>query len=99
MFWPYHDTLFLNQFGENLGTFNDQALETYGEALGLDTVAFNSCLDDNRHSSQLRADLNQGQEQGVTSTPTLFVNGTPVNGAVPFAQLNQMIQTELNNAG
>lgn len=94
-FWTYHDTLFLNQRGENLGAFNRDALKNFAAALGLDQDAFNDCLDSNRHRSTVQAETNAGSDRGITSTPTIVVNGEVYPGVVPFNQLQDIIEAEL----
>ena len=46
-------------------------------------------------ADEVRADLLQGQGLGVSSTPTVFVNGRAVLGAAPFATFDQIIREEL----
>ena len=96
-FWQYHDTLFLNQHGENLGTFDDPALKNFSNAIGLDEEAFNECLDSGRYSSQIGADQRTGGALGVTSTPTLIINGQLLEGVPPFETLQEIIEDELSN--
>jgi len=97
-FWPYHDTLFANQRGENQGAFRDDTLQAFAAALGLDEAAFNACLDSGRYRDEVQAETAAGQERGVRSTPTLFINGEKVEGAIPFDQLQPMIEAALANA-
>jgi protein-disulfide isomerase len=97
-FWPYHDTIFANQRGENQGYFNDDALKAFAAALGLDEAAFNDCLDADRYRDKVQAETAAGQERGVRSTPTLFINGELVEGAIPFEQLQSLIEVALNNS-
>lgn len=37
-----------------------------------------------------------GQQIGVQSTPTFLVNGTPIIGAQPFENFQQVIESILN---
>jgi protein-disulfide isomerase len=97
MFWPYHDTIFANQRGENVNAYSTAALKNFASALGMDTAAFNDCLDSGKYSRVVRNELTEGRDRGVTSTPTLFVNGEEVRGAVPFDQLQSMVETILAN--
>ncbi len=94
-FWQYHDTLFLNQNGENQGTFNDRTLKTFAVNLGLDTATFNSCLDSGKYSDLVQADLEAAKARNVNSTPTFFVNGEEVRGALPFEQFQTIIDAAL----
>ena len=89
-FWELHDAMFENQ--NELGV---DALKRQVGALGLDQAAFDSCLDSDRFADEVRADLLQGQGLGVSSTPTVFVNGRAVLGAAPFATFDQIIREEL----
>jgi protein-disulfide isomerase len=95
-FWPYHDTIFLNQNGENLGAFSDRALKSFAVALGnLDTAAFNQCLDEGRYRQEVRDETAEASSRGVSSTPTLIINGTVYEGGLPFESIQQIVQREL----
>lgn len=98
-FWPYHDILFANQAGENQGAFSKTRLKAFAAALKLDTKAFNSCLDSRRYRQKVQAETQDGRARGVTSTPTTFVNGQKIEGALPFSQFQQLIEAELAKQG
>lgn len=97
MFWPYHDVIFENQRGENVNAYNTTALKNFAAAIGMNTEEFNSCLDSGKYSRAVRSELEEARNRDVRSTPTLFVNGEKVEGAVPFAQLQSMIETIVAN--
>ncbi len=94
-FWPYHDTLYLNQRGENAGAFGDDALNAFAVALGLDEVAFEACLDSGRYENQINSELVTASERGVSTTPTTAINGQIIEGAVGFDRLQAFIESEL----
>jgi protein-disulfide isomerase len=94
-FWPYHDTLYLNQRGENAGAFGDDALLAFAAALGLDEVAFEECLDSGRYENQVNSEWATASERGVTTTPTTAINGQVITGAVSFERLQAIIESEL----
>ncbi len=94
-FWDYHDTLFLNQNGENRGTFNDTALESFAALIGLDEQAFNTCLDSDKYQDDIEAGFTNGVELGVKSTPSFIINGELVAGALPFAEFERVIDAAL----
>ena len=82
-FWDYHDMLYTNQSGENLGAFANRRLVAFAESLGLDMQAFNTCFDDDAYRDQIDSDEQSGLQLGVNSTPTIVVNGTIVEGDNP----------------
>jgi protein-disulfide isomerase len=74
-FWDYKSILFTNWNGENIGTFADRKLVAFAESLGLDMDKFNSCFDANTYKSQIDKDFMDGTSLGVSSTPSIFVDG------------------------
>ncbi len=85
-FWEYHDLLFTNQNGENIGDFTSKRLIAFADKLGLDSSAFKSCYNANTYRQQVLDDLARGQSLGVTATPSFVVNGTLVQGYTGLAQ-------------
>ncbi|OGH06986.1 MAG: hypothetical protein A2W22_00720 [Candidatus Levybacteria bacterium RBG_16_35_11] len=94
-FWEMHDYLFKNQSGENQGGFSKENLKKFAAALGLNTTQFNSCLDTDKYAKAVDDDLAAGQKVSVSGTPTTFVNGKILVGAVPYAELKNLIDQEL----
>jgi len=88
-FWEYHDLLFEN--GQRLGR---EALVTYAERIGLDTHAFEQCLDDPATHARVAADVEAAGRAGVNSTPTLFINGRLVEGALERAYYDYAVTIE-----
>ena len=95
-FWEYHDFLYENQNGENRGAFSKDNLKQFAEQLGLDTDQFNQCLDTGKYTEVVEQENEVARQLGVQSTPTFVVNGTPVIGAQPFENFQQVIETFLN---
>ncbi len=94
-FWEYHDTLFLNQNGENRGAFTDRILKSFAGHIGLDEQAFDACLDSGKYRENVEASFVKGVELGVESTPSFLINGELVAGALPFEEFDRLIQTAL----
>lgn len=76
-FWEYHDVLF-----ENQKTLDRASLLRYARELGLDVDGFRTCLDDPATMALIREDIEAGDRLGVASTPTLFINGRRLEGAL-----------------
>ena len=101
-FWPYHDYLMENQDGENEGAFNRETLDQIATAVGLDMDAYGSCMDGDASMQAVVDETAQGAAAGVTSTPTLAINGVLQRpGAIPMADatsgpgLRTLIDAEL----
>lgn len=79
-FWPYHDYLFANQLGENVGSFSVERLQQIATMVGLDRSAFDAGLqlDAAREAfTDIRADFEADAARlGIRSTPTVVVDGT-----------------------
>jgi protein-disulfide isomerase len=97
-FWPYHDVLFLRQGRENSGVYTIGRLKDYGRevdaalpAAAWDQAAFESCVYSGRTKITVERLTAQAREVGVTSTPTLLVNGQLLRGVQSIEQLRQAI--------
>lgn len=93
-FWEYHDLLFENQQALDIGS-----LKVYAQQLGLDSEAFDDCLDSGHFATEVEQDLTDGVNYGVTATPTFFVNGRLVRGAQPLSVFQALIDEELAKQG
>ena len=71
------------------------SLKQHAATLGLDSAAFEKCLDSGKHTAEWQKDSADGEKAGVQSTPAFFVNGRPVTGAVPYEQFADVINEEL----
>ncbi|MFT4040534.1 MAG: DsbA family protein [Thermomicrobiales bacterium] len=90
-FWPYHDTLYVNQHGENQGAFTDERLKAIADSLSLDATAFAACLDDPAMAAAVTTSTDDGREAGVNATPWLTVNGVRVENWQDWATLSAAI--------
>jgi len=93
-YWKYHDLLFQNQ-----SALDDASLKNYAASLGLDTAAFNQCLDSDKYMSEVQKDEQDGITAGVQGTPAFFINGMPLSGAQPYAAFKAAIDAALAEAG
>lgn len=94
-FWEYHDLLFESQNGENQGAFSKENLKGFAANLGLDTKAFNECLDSGKYTQAVQESTQIAQSIGVRSTPAFLINGTPMIGAQPFESFQKVIDDSL----
>lgn len=94
-YWEYHNKLYSSQSGENQGAFNKDNLKKFSEDLGLDTSAFNECLDSGKYTQLIQDESSTASSIGVRSTPTFLINGQAVVGAQPFEIFQQTIDSFL----
>jgi len=92
-FWDYHDKLFSNQ-----SSLDRASLEQYAGELGLDMTKFKAALDSGQFRAKVDSDAGAGAAVGASGTPTFFINGRQLVGAVPFENFKTMIDEELVKA-
>ena len=89
-FWEYHDILFENQ--ENLKT---EDLKRYAQDLELDIRKFEEALNSGKFKDKVTSDMDDGENLGVSSTPTFFINEQMHKGVLPYDQFKELIEKEL----
>ena len=90
-FWDYQNKLFLVQAkaGQvksekvDVGRFSSGKLKDYAAGLGMDTGAFNKCLDANEHLETVQNQSRQAKQLGISATPGFVVNGSPLGNGAP----------------
>lgn len=98
-FWSYHDMLFANQTGENVGDFTTSRLVAFAGALGMDKSSFSQCLNSKKYQSQIDQDVALGDSLGIQATPSFVINGQIVAGAQPFNVFAQALDQALAAKG
>lgn len=95
-FWSYHDVLFDRQGRDRFTVDN---LSGYAEQVGLDRQQFRDCVLSGQHRSDVEQNNIAFRESGGTGTPTFVVGTEVVGGAVPFEQMQPVIERQLEAAG
>jgi len=94
-FWEFHDVLYRNQAGENAGAFSKERLKSFGERLGLEPTAFNTCIDAEKYAGAVQTDANDVRQKGFNGTPTFVIGDQRVVGAQPFGVFAAAIDAAL----
>ena len=89
-FWKLHDLMFKDQ-----ASLTQDQLTKIAKKIGVNVEKFSKCLESNKFLSKIKDDMALGQELGIKSTPTFFVNGQLLNGALPFGVFKEIIDAEL----
>ena len=87
-FWEYHALLYENQ---SAGFSEERLIELAREA-GLDVGGFEEDLASGRFERAVAEDFQEGQEMGVTGTPTFIINGRVVAGLQPVEVYEEAIE-------
>ncbi|MHB8831526.1 MAG: DsbA family protein [Patescibacteria group bacterium] len=88
-FWEMHDKIFA---ANKAGAMSVDAWKQAAKDLGLNTDKFNKCLDSGEMASRIAQDQAEGSAAGVGGTPATFINGTLVEGALPFESFKTQIE-------
>jgi protein-disulfide isomerase len=88
-FWEFHDSLFQTK------RLQVSELKQQAVALKLDTARFDQCLDSKEQTAAVKNDTLEGQRLGLTGTPSFFVNGHFMSGAIGYMKLRESVLQEL----
>jgi len=103
-YWDFADYIHANQHevsNEKTPAARFDALDRLtilqGQKHNLDVVKLQSCLKA-QDDSAVKASMKEAEGIGVEATPTLFVNGEKVDGAVPPSELRAALDRALKDA-
>jgi protein-disulfide isomerase len=88
-YWEYHDVV------SSAKKLDIDGLKGISRQLKLDTTAFDKCLDSGEKAEVVKAQAAEAQALGLQGTPTFFINGRYVSGAISYDRLRAVILEEL----
>ena len=102
-FWEMHDQLYAHQTA-----LKPTDLPQYAQALGLDITKFQQCLDTGKHAASIRKDIAEGENAGVSGTPTFMLGVIDpksskvkvlkvLSGAQPYAVFKEALESALSS--
>jgi len=86
-FWEMHDRLY-----EEEPQISEEQVFEIAAALGLDMEQFRRDLDSDEARRRVDDDLAEGRRNGVTGTPTIFVDGIRYDGAWDFYSMLEALE-------
>jgi NhaA family Na+:H+ antiporter len=86
-FWEMHDWI----YDSDQPVTEARAIE-HASALGLDMARFTEDLESLETRARVEDDLDEGRRNGVTGTPTLFIDGIRYDGAWDFYSLLESLE-------
>jgi protein-disulfide isomerase len=104
-YWDYADYLHTNQHSvssakgrEGQNAELDKLAVLQGQKHNLDTAKLEACVKA-QDEKAVRASMREGDTVGVNATPTMFVNGAKLDGAVPAESVRAALDRALKDAG
>lgn len=97
-FWSMQDFYFDNQNNVTKDNVKAKGSEK-AKALGLNVSSFELCLSTGVAYARVQADKKEGTGIGVSSTPTLLINGRVRRGFRDFDDIKVVIDEKLKDAG
>lgn len=95
-FWDMQNQLYTNQKSWSSDPNFRQVFADYAQKIGLDVDKFKNDMAGLITKNRVGDDMKRGQALGVNSTPTVYINGKPVQYAdMTVETLRQMIDTEI----
>lgn len=93
-FWDYHDWIYEHQ-SEILADNLKSKVVGWAETKNLDGAKLAQCIDTKATEGEVNREIAEGRTLLINGTPTMFINGRPVTGAVPWQTLEEIIKREL----
>ena len=89
-FWKMTDQIFAHQDEINAGNVDVQ-ISSAAQSIGLKMKLFNECYDKKVPLDRINADVAEGNQIGIGSTPSFIINGRLVVGIPEVAQYKEVI--------
>lgn len=100
-FWEMHDLIYANQDTWSQASTNDRTeiFLGYARQIGLKEEQFKEGLSDARITKKINFDVAIARTQGVTGTPTFYINGELVESTNDADYLENAVKEALKKAG
>jgi protein-disulfide isomerase len=104
-YWDFADYIHANQpevnkekgLDSQLAALDRLALQQ-GQKHSLDGAQLQACMKA-QQDDKVKASLREGESLGVEATPTMFVNGEKIDGALPISDIRAVLDRALQQAG
>jgi protein-disulfide isomerase len=104
-YWDYADYMHANQHAIGDGKSHegqnaelDKIATLQAQKHNLDVAKVQACVK-GQDEKAVRASMREGEDVGVDATPTMFVNGQKLDGAVPADEVRLALDQALKDAG
>lgn len=94
-FWKFHDWIFAHQLEIQPANLVPKVLEFAASSKDLDVLQLQRCIEGRQTQADIDRALTEARQLGLNSTPTLFINGRKITGAISWDTLRRVIEVEL----
>ena len=98
-FWPMHDSVYARQRDWKRGSDPNGVFTRLAQQVVPDPRRWAACYASDRRAARTKAANEAASRLGVRATPTFFVNGQMVEGALPLDVLRGGLSTMLRELG
>ncbi|HEX9577096.1 MAG TPA: thioredoxin domain-containing protein, partial [Myxococcales bacterium] len=92
-FWQMHDLMFAHQ-----QELSDAKYAEWAMQLGLNFARWQTDKESPEIAAQIQKDSTYGQSVGADGTPSFFINGKFISGAMPFENFKTVIDEQIKKA-
>jgi len=96
-FWDFHDWIFENQTYIGMDNINTKA-QDFAATHGIDGMQLGRCIETKATEPEVAKTMAQGVALGITGTPSVYMNGRKLDGAIPWETMKILIDLELDHA-
>ena len=95
-FWKYHDWIYENQEGVTPETLSSKIM-AWAPTGGVDAIQLGRCVDGKITDKEVAQNIAEGRALGLDATPTTFLNGRKLVGAMEWPILQQLVALEIEH--
>jgi protein-disulfide isomerase len=95
-FWDYHDWAYEHQQEITADNFKTMLFDfAKGKEKDIDGVQLGSCLETQATAAEVDRSIAEANALHVTATPTMYVNGRRLDGQLPWPNLREIVDYEI----
>jgi protein-disulfide isomerase len=96
-YWDQHGRIYEGQAEWAAARNAAPIFRKYAQASGVDLARYDACMEAGKYAGRIQADYNSGTALGVSSTPTLLVNGRLYRGRFDSDAITKLVDSLARN--
>jgi protein-disulfide isomerase len=97
-FWDQGFGPYAASGGKDASSLGEDSILKIARGVGIDTARLKTDMASAECKARIESDMAELAKWHVNATPTFFINGKPISGALPRAELEQLIDAQLKIA-